>query len=147
LDLDNDPQPDGFLRIEEECGGQSFIGEDDYLEGGPELVVEVASSSVSYDLHGKQEVYRRHAVREYIVWRPRDRAVDWFELANGGYVRVKPDRNGIIESKAFPGFRLAVTALLREDYVKAFQELQKGLASARHRNFVAALAKRKKRRK
>ena len=32
-------------------GGQALIDEDDYVAGGPELVAEVASSSVSYDLH------------------------------------------------------------------------------------------------
>ena len=50
LDLDNEPQPDAFLIIQPECGGQARISEDDYIEGAPELVAEVASSSVSYDL-------------------------------------------------------------------------------------------------
>jgi len=147
LDLDNEPQPDGFLRIEEECGGQSSIDENDYLDGGPELIVEVASSSASYDLHVKQKVYRRHAVREYIVWRTRNKAIDWFELERGRYARVEPGEDGIIESKVFPGLRLAVAALLKGDYIAAFQELQKGLASAEHKAFVAALAKRKKKKK
>ena len=50
LDMDNEPQPDAFLIIDPECGGQARISEDDYVEGAPELVAEVASSSVSYDL-------------------------------------------------------------------------------------------------
>lgn len=33
LDLDNEPQPDGILRIDETCGGQSRISSDDYIEG------------------------------------------------------------------------------------------------------------------
>ena len=33
LDLDNEPQPDALLRIEEACGGASRISEDDYIEG------------------------------------------------------------------------------------------------------------------
>ena len=47
LDLDNEPQPDALLRIDEACGGQSRISEDDYVEGAPELIVEIASSSAS----------------------------------------------------------------------------------------------------
>ena len=47
LDLDNEPQPDVLLRIEEEAGGQSRVSDDGYLEGAPELVVEVAASSAS----------------------------------------------------------------------------------------------------
>jgi Uma2 family endonuclease len=39
-----------MLRLEESVGGNSRISEDDYLEGAPELIVEIASSSSSYDL-------------------------------------------------------------------------------------------------
>ncbi|HKI17429.1 MAG TPA: Uma2 family endonuclease, partial [Isosphaeraceae bacterium] len=66
LDLDNEPQPDAFLLIEPERDGQARISEDDVVEGAPELVVEVASSSVSYDMGKKLKVYRRNGVREYV---------------------------------------------------------------------------------
>jgi Uma2 family endonuclease len=51
LDLDNEPQPDVVLLIEESRGGQARISDDDYIEGAPELVAEVAASSASNDLH------------------------------------------------------------------------------------------------
>ena len=51
LDLDNEPQPDALLMIDPARGGQARISEDDYVEGAPELVVEVAASSEGYDLH------------------------------------------------------------------------------------------------
>lgn len=41
IDADNEPQPDAILRIE--VGGQSRINQNDYLEGAPELIVEVAA--------------------------------------------------------------------------------------------------------
>lgn len=66
LDLDNEPQPDAVLFIN---GGQAKISEDDYLEGAPELIVEVAASSAAYDLHDKKRAYRRNGVQEYLVWR------------------------------------------------------------------------------
>uniref|UniRef100_UPI000312C783 Uma2 family endonuclease n=1 Tax=Dactylococcopsis salina TaxID=292566 RepID=UPI000312C783 len=66
LDLDNEPQPDGLLRLEESAGGRSRISEDDYIEGAPELVFEVTASTVSYDLHDKKQVYRRNGVQEYL---------------------------------------------------------------------------------
>ncbi|MEP7338835.1 MAG: Uma2 family endonuclease [Acidobacteriota bacterium] len=147
LDLGNDPQPDCFLRIEEEYGGQSVVSADDYLEGGPELVVEVSASTASHDLNAKKQVYQRHGVHEYIVWRTHDEAIDWFELRRGRYVRVNPDTDGIIESKVFPGLRLMVSALARGEYAAALRELQAGVASAKHEAFVAALAKRKKKKK
>src|SRR5919202_3359997 len=33
LDLDNEPQPDAVLMIEEQAGGQARLSEDDYIEG------------------------------------------------------------------------------------------------------------------
>ena len=78
LDLDNEPQPDSFLRIVPEGLAQSRIGKEGYVEGPPELVAEVAASSASYDLHAKLHVYRRTGVREYLVWRVLEREIDWF---------------------------------------------------------------------
>ena len=63
LDLDNDPQPDALLRFEQEVGGQSYISEKDYIVGAPELIVEIAASTASYDLHDKLNVYRRNGVK------------------------------------------------------------------------------------
>ena len=84
LDLDNEPQPDGYLRLLPECGGQAKVI-DGYVTGAPELIVEVAASSASYDLHEKLHAYRRNGVREYIVWRVWDEAIDWLVLRGGRY--------------------------------------------------------------
>ena len=55
LGPDDVPQPDGMLwRID----GQATVDEDDYLSGPPELVVEIASSSVSCDAGIKRDSYR-----------------------------------------------------------------------------------------
>jgi Uma2 family endonuclease len=52
LDLDNEPQPDALLRIE--IGGTSTISQDGYIEGVPELVAEIATSSAVIDLGAKK---------------------------------------------------------------------------------------------
>ena len=94
LDLDNELQPDLLLRMPEHAGGRSRITTDDYLEGPPELVIEVTASSVSYDLHQKLGAYRRNGVAEYLVYRVEDGEVDWFVLEGGVYVRQQPDADG-----------------------------------------------------
>ena len=83
LDLDNEPQPDALLFIHPVHGGRVRITPDGIIEGAPELVAEVASSSVSYDLHTKLHVYRRNGVQEYVVWRVLEREIDWFVLRGG----------------------------------------------------------------
>src|SRR5947209_3785872 len=115
LDLDNEPQPDALLMIDPARGGQARISTDDYVERAPELVAEVAASSVSYDLNAKLRVYRRNGVREYIVWRVLDRQVDWFVLREGQYVTLQPDTRGWLRSEVFPGLWLDPAALVRGD--------------------------------
>lgn len=110
LDDLNEVQADGFLFYED--GGRLRLRDDGYLEGAPEFVVEVAASTVSRDLHDKLRAYERNGVLEYAVWRVADEAIDWFELQDGRYVRRAPGPDGVIESRAFPGSRLAIPALL-----------------------------------
>ena len=88
-----------MLYIAPERGGQVRIGPDDYIEAAPELVAEVASSSVSYDLHAKLHVYRRSGVQEYIVWRVLDSRIDWLVLRGGRYERLEADDRGVVRSR------------------------------------------------
>jgi Uma2 family endonuclease len=141
LDLDNEPQPDALLRLKSEAGGQSRISEDDYIEGAPELIVEIAASSASYDLHLKLNVYRRNGVKEYIVWNIYDNALLWYRLEAGSYVAVEPDSQGIIYSQVFPGLSLNVRALLDRDLATVLAQVQRSLDSTRHQAFVARLQK------
>jgi Uma2 family endonuclease len=142
LDPDNEPQPDAFLRILPEKGGQSKTSPDDYVEGAPELIAEIAASSASYDLFEKLNVYRRNGVLEYIVWRVLDGAVDWFRLVDEKYVRQEPDESGLIRSAIFPGLWLDTRALLASDLAKVLSTLQEGLASEEHQRFAAVLKER-----
>lgn len=139
LDMDNEPQPDALLMLEPAFGGQAGTDEDDYISGAPELVVEVAASSVSYDLHSKLHAYRRNGVREYVVWRVLDGAVDWFVLRGAEYVRQEPDESGVSRSEVFPGLWLRPEALLRGDLAAVLDCLQEGLASPEHDEFVERL--------
>ena len=104
----------------------------------PELVAEVASSSVSYDLHAKLHVYRRNGVREYIVWRVLEQAIDWFVSA-GQYERLPVDANGWLRSAVFPGLWLDPAALVRSDLATVLASVQQGLGSPEHAAFVARL--------
>ena len=139
LDLDNEPQPDAAMLITPEAGGQARVDEDDYVEGAPELVAEVAASSASYDLHDKLHAYRRNGVREYLVWRTLDRRFDWFELIDGVYRPRTPDASGLVSSRVFPGLRLAVDALLRGDLSTVVAAQQGGLGEPDYAAFVERL--------
>lgn len=138
LDLDNEPQPDAFLRVLPERGGQSH-NSGDYVGGAVELIAEVAASSVSYDLHDKLRAYQRNGVLEYVVWRVLDRAIDWFVLRDDRYRPLAPTAAGCYQSQVFPGLWLDPAALIGGDLAQVIAVLQQGLASPEHSDFVRRL--------
>jgi len=140
LDIDNAPQPDVVLLITPAAGGQVRLSDDDYIEGAPELVVEIAASSSAIDLHAKKQAYRRNGVKEYIVWRVLDQKISWFYLDEGEYLDLPTDSDGIIRSRVFPGLWLAVAELLAGRMQRVFAVLQEGVQSPEHAAFVQKLA-------
>jgi Putative restriction endonuclease len=139
LDWDNMPQPDCVLFIPAERGGQSRIDQDGYIAGAPEMVAEVATSRVSYDLHDKLHVYRRAGVSEYVVWRVLDGEIDWFVNRQGRFERLPLSADGIFRSTVFPGLWLDPAALLRGDVYAVLAIVQQGLNTPEHADFVAGL--------
>ena len=123
LDEDNEVQPDAVLMRDPDRGGKARFSEDDYLEGAPELIVEIASSSASYDLHQKLNVYRRAGVQEYLVWQVREQELHWWKLSEGLYVPIAPDEVGVLCSEVFPGLSLAVPQILSGDVQAALEVL------------------------
>jgi Uma2 family endonuclease len=136
LDDNNEPQPDAQLLIERE----GRIDEDGYVAGGPELAVEVSRSSTSVDRNAKLAAYQRNGVREYLIWRTADGALDWFVLRGNRYEPLPAGNDGIARSEVFPGLWLDVEAILRRDMVRVMAVLQQGIASQEHADFVARLA-------
>ncbi|HEV7226759.1 MAG TPA: Uma2 family endonuclease [Pirellulales bacterium] len=139
LPPDSETQPDAILIIEPASGGQSHE-EGGYLAAAPELVVEVASSSVSYDLHSKFRLYEQAKVREYVVVVLQRKELRWFALDESSrLVEQAADADGIFHSMVFPGLWLNRQAMLSADAAELLQTLRAGLASAEHAAFVQAL--------
>jgi Putative restriction endonuclease len=139
LDAENEPQPDLALLIDPAYGGQAGLTPDDYIEGAPELLAEIAASTVSIDLGAKKAAYELNGVQEYVVWRVLDRAIDWFYLKDGKYVDLLPDEDGISRSRIFPGLWLDREALILDDMPRVMAVLQLGLASPEHNVFAQGL--------
>lgn len=139
LDAENEVQPDALLYLPPEGSGPICITEDDYLEGVPELIVEIAASSAAYDMHDKWRVYRRNGVQEYLVWLVYEQRLHGWQWQEGEYIPLTSDAQGIIRSHQFPGLDLAVTALLAGDLAQVLTTLQAGLASQAHTDFAAKL--------
>lgn len=140
LGEESEPQPDVVLCVMTEYGGQTTETPDEYVRGAPELIVEVASSSESIDLHSKREDYRQAGVKEYLVVTLRQEIINWFVLRDGAYQELLIGADGILRSEVFPGLWLDPAALLRLDGKRLKEVLQQGLATPEHAAFVARLA-------
>jgi Uma2 family endonuclease len=143
LDIANEPQPDALMFIEPSRGGRISISDDDYIDGGPELVAEVSASTSNVDLGAKFRVYQRHGVCEYLIWRVNDQAIDWFTLRNGQYERLQATAAGHFHSQVFPGLWLDPAAMVREDLPVVMEVLQQGIADQSHTVFLEELKARR----
>lgn len=142
LGEESEPQPDAYMIIAPEKGGQTRLNDQEYLEGPPELIVEVALSSEDIDLHAKKKDYEKAGVREYIVIALRQHQVFWFISRHGRFEDLACGADGAFRSEVFPGLWLDPAALLRLDAARIREVLQQGLASPEHAAFVARLAER-----
>ncbi|MDR7920975.1 Uma2 family endonuclease [Thermosynechococcus sp. PP45] len=124
LDAQTVVQPDALLRL---VNGTSCISGDDYLEGAPELIVEIASSSAAYDLHDKLEVYCRCGVQEYLVWVVPEQDFHWYLREGTSYRRQAPDDHGIFRSGHFSGLWLHWPALRDGHLTLVLETLHTGL--------------------
>jgi Uma2 family endonuclease len=136
LDLDNEPQPDVAVWID---GGNAFVDDDDYLQGAPELIVEVAGSSAAIDLHDKLIAYRRNGVQEYLVLLTHERETRWFRFENGETYRIEADEQGVLRSQMLPGLYFDAHRFWQGDLAGLLAVLQQGLASEEHAAFVKQL--------
>jgi hypothetical protein len=139
LGEESEPQPDLSLRILTEYGGQTWVNDDEYLEGAPELLAEIAHSSRALDLNQKRQDYEQAGVQEYLVLSLEERALHWFDFTTGRPIRT--DRDGVARSRVFPGLWIHVEALLDRDGPQLIATLQQGLAGRAHVAFVKRLDK------
>ncbi len=142
LDLHNEPQPDLVLILNEKAGGQTRLSQEGYLEGTPELVIEIAASSASIDLTSKKEAYCRNRIPEYIVWQIFENELIWFQWIEGTYQPLPKEADGVIRSRIFPGLWLDQEALLQGEMSQVLAVLQQGIQSPEHQEFVETLATR-----
>jgi Uma2 family endonuclease len=141
----DEPQPDGLLRLLPEVGGNSRVDADGYISGPVELVLEVASSSEARDLNQKKKAYLRRGVLEYVVVVINRRTVIWFRRRGRVYGQVRPDRDGVLRSKIFPGLWLHAPALHDRDEALVRITLERGIASQEHLDFIRELERRRRR--
>jgi Uma2 family endonuclease len=136
LDSENTVQPDALLRLLPQCGGRMNENKDGLMCGSPDLIVEVAASTASIDLHRKFRTYQRTGVSEYLVWLVSSSELKWFVLEEERYSERLPGPDGRIGSGRLSGLVLDVKAMLALEAVGVLQALEEGLRSPQHASIV-----------
>lgn len=135
----SEAQPDAQLRILNECGGRTR-SDRGFIEGAPELVVEIAESTRYIDLGPKLADYAQAGVLEYVVRAFGPDEVVWFRQEQGSLLSRPPDDDGLYRSDVFPGLWLDPQALLAGDRRRLLAALERGLAAPEHAGFLTRLA-------
>lgn len=121
----NDPQPDLCVYRN---GDKATLNEAGYLVGPPEMIVEIAGSSASYDFGEKRDVYEAAGVGEYLVFETIEGRVEWWRHDGTKFVDVPRDDN-VFQSVTLPGLWLDVDALRTGDRFRLIETLQRGIQS------------------
>jgi Uma2 family endonuclease len=105
-------QPDILFVPTERLG---IVGSD-YVEGAPDLVIEILSpSNWLYDRQEKYSAYEQARVREYWLVDDRARTVEVFVLEAGEFSLAAKRRSGeIVESQVLEGFTISVDEVFAE---------------------------------
>jgi Uma2 family endonuclease len=137
LGEESEPQPDLTLRLLREYGGRSRLNARQYVVGPPELLAEVAHSTVAIDMHQKRIDYQLAGVLEYLVLCLEEQEIYWFHFKSRR--SIMPDARGIYRSRVFPGLWIDGPALLARDSARLIEVVQQGLVSPEHARFVKRL--------
>ncbi len=138
LGLKSEPQPDVLLRISPVYGGRTKTDRR-FVDGVPELLVEISHTSRYTDLGPKFDDYERVGVLEYVVRAIEPDEILWFVPRNGRFVDLEPGADGIYHSEVFPGLWLDPDALLAGDTRRLRAVVELGCSAPEHAAFVARM--------
>jgi Uma2 family endonuclease len=83
-----------------------------YVEGAPDLIVEILSSNWRYDRGKKMQAYQEAGVKEYWIVDPRAKVIEVYTLIQGKYhLAGKYATTEVAKSKVVQGFEVAVADL------------------------------------
>ena len=138
LNENNELQPDLLMHIESAAGGNASLNEEGFLIGAPELVIEVSHTSSSIDMGPKMKAYQSNGVAEYLIWKVKEKEIQWLALKDGNYSQLPIERD-LLKSEVFPGLWLNVSALFKQELEQVEATLRSGMESEAYLNFVKEL--------
>ena len=104
------PEPDIVVVRE----GRPGILEGRWVEGAPDIVIEILSTDRSRDLVRKRQIYAEAGVLEYWPVDPRNDTVTQLELRDGEYIeRAVLGTDDVLTTPLLPGLSIPLAAIFR----------------------------------
>jgi Uma2 family endonuclease len=105
------------------------IIKDTFIEGSPDLVMEILSETTrENDLGRKLKIYREHSVKEIWIIDPEEKAIQIHKLLKKGY-KIQKANKGILKSGVITGFFIYLEWLFSSPRPKIRECFEKILAS------------------
>src|SRR5947208_10102016 len=101
LGEDSEPRPLHTLPTLRSSDLQSKVNDEEYLEGAPELLAEVAYSSRAIDLNQRRDDYKADDQLADLVLSIQDGRLFWFHFPSGEMITT--NRQGVYRSTVFQG--------------------------------------------
>ena len=109
-ELQRAPEPDIVLVRE----GRPGVLEGRWVEGAPDIVVEILSTDRNRDLARKRQIYAEAGVLEYWLIDPRNDTVTQLELQNGEYIeRAVLGADDTLTTPLLPGLSIPLAEIFR----------------------------------
>ena len=109
-ELQRAPEPDIVLVRE----GRPGVLESRWVEGAPDIVVEILSTDRSRDLVRKRQIYAEAGVLEYWLIDPGSDTVTQLELQNGEYIeRAVLGADNTLTTPLLPGLSIPLAEIFR----------------------------------
>ena len=104
------PEPDLVIILE----GRPGVLEGRWVEGAPDIAIEVLSTERSRDLVRKRQIYAEAGILEYWPIDPRNDTVTQLELRDGQYVeRAVLDADDVLTTPLLPGLSIPLADIFR----------------------------------
>lgn len=104
------PEPDLVIILE----GRPGVLEGRWVEGAPDIAIEVLSTERSRDLVRKRQIYAEAGILEYWPIDPRNDTVTQLELRDGQYVeRAVLDAADVLTTPLLPGLSIPLADIFR----------------------------------
>lgn len=115
--------------------------ENDYFSGPPNFILDIHENPKSQFVKDCKELFATSGVEEYLILNEALTSIEWNRLAGDKFVKIKPDKEGMIKSSSLPGLWIPFSALQKRDWWSVMASIDQGITRREHHDFMNSIWK------